>query len=94
MVRKKLIELVVLPGEELGGRPRANGGALKVHEAHDHPRQARLHRAREKHAVHVSFYLLNKIKRGDFHRQEKADKTGTPAHFNPQHWLLCHMGLY
>mmetsp|Transcript_44218 Transcript_44218/g.99920 ORF Transcript_44218/g.99920 Transcript_44218/m.99920 type:complete len:247 (-) Transcript_44218:109-849(-) len=51
-------ELVVLPGEELGGRPRANGGALKVHEAHDHPRQARLHRAREKHAVHVSFLFI------------------------------------
>jgi hypothetical protein len=34
------------------------------------------------------------LSRVTFMRVARAPAAGHSTHFNPQHWLLCHMGLY
>jgi hypothetical protein len=34
------------------------------------------------------------LSRVTFMRDARAPAAGRSTHFNPQHWLLCHMGLY
>ena len=42
----------------------------------------------------VLAYAPHVFSRVTFMRDARAPPAGHTTHFNPQHWLLCHMGLY